>query len=454
MSDHTEIGAFGAKRLFQISSPIFVSLLAQNIIGITDTAFMAHLGEVELGGAAMAGLVYFCIYTLGYSLGTGTQIIVARRHGAGTLQEIGRVLAQSLMMLLVAAVLMLGLGRLVSDSLFGAILSSPRLSAVAVEYYDVRVWGYLFSFVSVVFRAFYLGTARTKVLTYNAIVMAGLNVFLDYGLIFGHFGLPAMGVRGAALASVIAEGGSLLFYLLYTLIGVDRWKYGMTLRAMSVVDLSLMKRTFGLSFYLMLQALISLSVWTVFFILVEKLGERAMAIASIVRSFYVLIHISTGAYGMSVSTVVSSLIGAGQGDRIYAALRLVAGVSLATTLSVCGLIMMFPQQFLRIFTEDATLISETIPSLWVICVAMAICSVGNIYFFAVSATGATSKALIIEMTTIVGYLLYSVVMTLGLRAPVHVCYTVEIFYYILIGYLSYRFITTEKWKDPKWAKLS
>lgn len=445
---------FGVKRIFQISGPIFISLMAQNIIGITDTAFMAHLGEVELGGAAMASLVYFCIYTLGYSLGTGTQIIVARRYGAKQYEGIGRVLSQSFIMLVVSAVVLALLGRWMSAPLFGLILSSDRLSAVATEYMDIRVWGYLFAFVSVVFRAFYLGITRTKVLTYNAFVMAGINVFLDYALIFGHFGMPAMGVRGAALASVIAEAGSLIFFLLYTKYKVDKPHYGMTLKAMKVIDLTLMRTTFRLSVYLMLQALISLSVWTVFFILIEKLGERAMAIASIVRSFYILIHVSTSAYGTSVSTAVSALIGANQSERIHKCLRTVARVSLVTTVSLCGIIMMFPEQFLRIFTDDPQLIAETIPSLWVICIAMTISSVGNIYFYAVSATGATSKALSIEMSTIIGYLIYSIVVTLWLEAPVHLCYTVEIFYYALVGWLSYRFISTEKWREAKWSKLT
>lgn len=450
----TSSDSFGVKRILQISGPVFISLMAQNIIGITDTAFMAHLGEVELGGAGMATLVYFCIYTLGHSLGTGTQIIVARRYGAGQHDGIGRVLSQSFIMLVVSAVILALLGGWIAAPLFDTILSSKALSAVATEYMDIRVWGYLFAFISVVFRAFYLGIARTKVLTYNAFVMAIINIFLDYALIFGHFGLPAMGVRGAALASVIAEAGSLLFYLTYTKYKVDKPTYGMTFKAMRVIDLTLMRTTLRLSVYLMLQALISLSVWTVFFILIEKLGERAMAIASIVRSFYILIHVSTSAYGTSVSTAVSSLIGANQSERIHKSLRTVAGVSLMTTVSICAIIMMFPEQFLRIFTDDARLISETIPSLWVICIAMTISSVGNIYFIAVSATGATSKALAIEMATIIGYLIYSLIVTLWAQAPVHICYTVEIFYYALVGWLSYRFISTEKWRDTKWSQLT
>ena len=63
------------------------------------------------------------------------------------------------------------------------------------------------------FRALYIGITRTKVLTMNAVVMALVNVLLDYILIFGKFGMPEMGIKGAAIASVMAEAASLAFFL-------------------------------------------------------------------------------------------------------------------------------------------------------------------------------------------------------------------------------------------------
>ncbi len=77
------------------------------------------------------------------------------------------------------------------------------------------------------FRALYIGITRTKVLTINAIVMALTNVVLDYALIFGKFGLPEMGIKGAAIASVLAEASSILFFVIYTYATVDLKKYGM-----------------------------------------------------------------------------------------------------------------------------------------------------------------------------------------------------------------------------------
>ena len=443
---------FSKREVLGVASPVFVSLLAQNLVGITDTAFMGRLGEVELGGAAMASMIYFCIFTLGFGLGTGTQIIVARKVGSGEHRSIGRVLSQSVIMLLVAAVFLATLGWLGGGQFFRLVLASDHVSDIAAEYWKYRIWGYFPAFLGVVFRAFYIGIARTKVLTHNSIVMAIVNVFLDYGLIFGHFGLPAWGVKGAAVASVLAELSSLIFYLIYTHGRIDLSHYGIVPRDIFRVDLRLMRVTLNLSVYIMAQALVSTLVWSVFFMMIEKLGERPLAVATIIRSVYILLYIPTISYGTAVSTTVSRLVGAGLGERITEYIRMVGKLSLVTTGGLVLAIGLMPKVVLSIFTDDVELIVSSVPALYVICVALLISSVGNLYFLAVSATGATKKALYIELSTIVGYLLYSAVMVYGVGGPVELCYTVEVLYYIAIAMISYRFISSGKWRDPRWSK--
>ena len=69
------------KQIWNVSYPIFLSLLAQNVINVTDTAFLGRVGEVELGASAMGGLYYICAFTIAFGFSTGSQIIMARRNG-------------------------------------------------------------------------------------------------------------------------------------------------------------------------------------------------------------------------------------------------------------------------------------------------------------------------------------------------------------------------------------
>ncbi|MFS2512705.1 MATE family efflux transporter, partial [Bacteroides thetaiotaomicron] len=70
------------KQIWSVSYPILLSLLAQNVINVTDTAFLGHVSEVALGASAMGGLFYICIFTIAFGFSTGSQIVIARRNGS------------------------------------------------------------------------------------------------------------------------------------------------------------------------------------------------------------------------------------------------------------------------------------------------------------------------------------------------------------------------------------
>ena len=71
------------RNIWNVSYPIFLSLLAQNVINVTDTAFLGRVGEVELGASAMGGLYYICAFTIAFGFSTGSQIVIGRRNGEG-----------------------------------------------------------------------------------------------------------------------------------------------------------------------------------------------------------------------------------------------------------------------------------------------------------------------------------------------------------------------------------
>ena len=96
------------KQIWSVSYPILLSLLAQNVINVTDTAFLGHVSEVALGASAMGGLFYICIFTIAFGFSTGSQIVIARRNGEGRYSDVGPVMIQGIMFLLLIAILMFG----------------------------------------------------------------------------------------------------------------------------------------------------------------------------------------------------------------------------------------------------------------------------------------------------------------------------------------------------------
>ena len=216
---------FNNRHIWNVAYPIFLGLLAQNIINVTDTAFLGHVGETALGGAAMGGLLYICIYTMAFGFSIGSQILIARRNGEGNYHMIGEIMWQGSAFSFAMAVIMLVLMFMFAEPMIRLFVNSESVYNATYEFFIWRMWGLLFSFINVMFRALYIGITNTKVLTMNAIVMALVNVFLDYAMIFGKCGFPEMGIKGAAIASVIAEASSLVFYIIYTRCKIDIGKY-------------------------------------------------------------------------------------------------------------------------------------------------------------------------------------------------------------------------------------
>lgn len=427
--------------ILRLSWPVFISLIAQNLIGVVDTAFIARVGEVELGGTAMGSLVYFSIYTVGWGLASGTQILISHRYGANKKDDIGRVLGQSIKLLLLTAIIVTTIAIAVGPLLFRGMLSSPRIADAAIEYWTYRSFGFVFAFLSTTFRSFFVGIGRTKVLTLNSVVMSIVNIVLDYGLIFGNLGLPEMGIKGAAVASVISEASSVLFYMLYIRFKVDSDTFGINRANLLELDKQLSKQLFNMSYYLMLQAFVSQSVWAIFFFMLESLGERELAVASITRQIYVLIFMPMGSYGTSVRTTVGHIVGAERLGQLSLYMKRAVGLSFGTMLLIFTFIQLFPELPLSIFTDNPDLIQDSVGTLRVFSIAALIASAGNMYFNAVSSTGNTKMVFLIELINTAFYLVYGAVMVYLIGASVALCFTVEIIYFLFIGIMSYRYIT-------------
>lgn len=435
------------KEIWRVTYPIFLGLLAQNVINVTDTAFLGRVGEVALGAAAMGGLLYICVYTIAFGFSVGSQILIARRNGEGNYRAVGPIMWQGTTFSFGMAVCLLILMYFSAAPLIRLLITSDSIYGATYEFFTWRIWGFLFAFVNVMFRGLYIGITRTKVLTMNAVVMALVNVVLDYALVFGELGLPEMGVRGAALASVIAEASSLLFFLLYTYYKVDLKKYG--LNRFGQFDLSMVLRILRISCFTMVQYFLAMAIWFVFFMALERLGQRQLAVANIVRSVYVVLLIPVQALSTTANTLVSNLIGAGGSSGVVTLLHKISRMSFLIMVVCVGLCVAFPGSILSVYTNEEALLVESVSALYVMCGAMLIASLANVYFNGISGTGNTQAALVLEVFVQVFYALYIIVVGMVIQASVDVCFTTEVIYYVLMLGSSLIYLKKAKWQNKK-----
>ncbi len=435
------------RQIWQISYPIILGSIAQNIINVTDTAFLGRVGEIALGAGAIGGVFYISGVMLVWGAGIGTQIMVARRDGEKAFNEIGRTVEHALYFLLPLSLILFTVMSVFSRDVLGMIIHSDEIYEATAAFINYRAYGIFFAAFNVMFRAFYVGTGKTKVITWSTMVMALVNVVLDYGLIFGRLGLPEMGIAGAALASVIAEGTATLFFIVFTFKRVPLNKYG--LFKFVKPEMALYMRLIKLSLPVMFQNFLSLASWLTFFLFVEKLGEKPLAVSNIIRSFYMVMMIPMWGFSAATNTLVSNLIGQGRSDEVWSLTLKVLRMSFTLVLTMVIIGYLFPGPALRIYTNDMGLIDASLPVLYVVNFAALLLSVAFIFFSAVSGTGKTNITFLIELGVIILYLITAYILADRLKSNVAVVWTVEYLYAILLGTFSLIYLRSGRWISSK-----
>ena len=431
----------------KIAYPIFLSMLIQNLIQAIDTAFLGHVGEVELGASAIAGIYYIAIFTVSFGFSMGAQILIGRRNGEKNFNQIGEIFLSGTVFLWIIALLVFCFTRWSSGSILAKLLHSENVLKASIEYLDWRIGGIFFASVNVMFRAFFVGTIRTKVLTFNAISMALTNVFFDYVLIFGKWGFPEMGISGAALASVISEAVSTAFFVIYLLISIDLKEYGFVGRILK--NFRVVRNILNVSTALMIQYFLALSTWLFFFLAIEGMGETNLAISNIIRSFYMTFGIPVFALASTSGTLVSNTIGAGKSDEVIALIWKIVRLTLTISAVIVIVLFLFPEPILRIYTSNPELISASIPSFNVILIVLLTYSIGNVFFQSISGTGNTRSALMIESLTLVIYVIWIWFVAIRLEAPLAICWVAEWIYAFFLGLFSFIYFRYAKWQNKK-----
>ncbi len=435
------------KRIWHIAYPIIIGSVAQNLINVTDTAFLGRVGAVALGASALGGMFYFVLIMLGMGFGTGTQIIIARRFGEGSKHLIGKTFDHSLYFMLPLSLLAFLILYFLSAPILRLVVSSDAIYEASVRFLDYRVYGIFFAFGQVLYRSFYIGIARTQVITWSTLVMALVNIVLDYALIFGHWGFPEMGIEGAALASTIAEIVALVYLVVYTHYRQHQKNY--KLYQFRIWDKLLFVRNFKLAYPIMLQNFLSLTVWFAFFLLVEKLGEQSLAISNIIRSVYIVLMIPIWGFASAANSMVSYLIGMRRQDMIFVLIKRILLMATGGVLLIVLIGMISPTTIIGIYTNDQDLLLHTIPVLYVVNLSSLALSFGFVLFNSVLGTGKTNVSFLIEMMVLSMYILYVFTLVNFFKVTVVEVWTAELVYGTMMASLSYLYLKKGKWTEAE-----
>ena len=427
--------------------PISFALLVPQINFITNNIFLGGLGLESLGAAGITGVYYLIFAAIGFGLNNGLQALISRRAGENRPEEIGKLFSQGIRIAMVIAAFGILITFTIAPYIFRQVLTGEAHQEMVIDFLKIRIWGLPFLFIYQMRNALLVGTNQSKYLVAGTAAETVANIFFDYGLIYGKFGMPTLGFNGAAYASIIAEAtGMLVVFIVIHYKGISK---RFSLFSNNKYDKINTRLILVQSSPLIFQHAISVLSWEFFYILIEHHGARDLAVSNAMRNIFGFFGVFTWAFAATTNTMVSNIIGQGLEDRVMGLINKIMRLSVSFILVIFLLLNLFPSLFLSIYGQDQAFVDAAIPVLRVVSSALVLVSFSTVWLNAVTGTGSTRINLLIEVITLLVYCTYIYLVLEVYNLSIVIGWMSEWLYWGLIFILSYMYIRSGKWKGRK-----
>lgn len=358
--------------LYTMAVPLMMSLLVQSLYNIVDSIFVAKLSEAALTAASLVYSVQFLMIAAGVGTAVGLNALLSRKIGERKTQEACAAATTGLILMLLTAALFSLAGIFLSDRIAANMTSDPELFTLCRQYLSVNLvfcWGI---FLQTYGQRLLQAVGDTVLSMFSLIIGAVLNILLDPVMIFGLFGCPAMGIRGAAIATVIGQMAGAVSALLFNrfrnpVIHVQLKNYRFNWQ--DVIDIYRV----GLPTIIM-QAIGSIMTFTVNAILLQ-VSSTAVAFFGIYYKLQNFLMMPINGLGQAAIPVVGYNYGARKLPRVRQAWNslIPAGAIIAFIGTI--LFWLFPKQLLQLFSASPQMLTLGVPALRIVSVSFVLAAI-------------------------------------------------------------------------------
>jgi putative MATE family efflux protein len=436
-----------SKQILAISLPIALAIMVPQVNFVINNIFLGALSSEALAIGGITGVFYLIFGVMGQGLNNGLQALISRRAGENRVDEIGVLFNQGVIISILLSVIAITFTYFIAPSIFHSVLHDTQRANNVIEFLKIRIWGIPFLFIYQMRNALLVGTNQSNFLIIGTATEAAFNIFFDYSFIFGHFGFTAMGLNGAAYASIISEVMGL--FVIYLVIHYQKIGARFELFKNFEIKWDYIKLILVQSSPIMMQYMISIISWEIFYILIEHRGEQSLAVSNSMRNIFGFFGSFTWAFAATSNTMVSNIIGQNMQDKVIPLINKIAKWSFGFALCVCIILNVFAHQFLSIYGQGEGFMQEGIPVLRVVSIALLLMSIATIWLNGVTGTGQSKINLAIEFLAIIIYLIYAYLTIEYYQFPITIGWMCEIIYWLTLLIPSYLYIKSNRWKDKK-----
>lgn len=338
------------REVVRVCLPLVMSMSATTIMEFTDRAFLSNYSIEAISAVAPAGVTAYLFMAFFGGIAGYTQVFIAQYHGAGRIDRIGAALWQGIIFSILSGLIFWLLSLYAAKPIFSLAGHSAEVRRLEELYFSILCRGAVLHVAMNCLSSFFSGRGITRpVMIFHFIGML-INIPLDYALIFGKWGLPELGVKGAAYATVTAWFSItiLLAFFIFTRENIRKYKLFETFS----FDWDLFRRLMKYGIPGSLQFTLDILAFTIFLLLVGRIGTLDLAATNIVISINSVAFMPSMGVSMGISALVGQALGKGKPG--YARYITWSSIHLLVTYIVFIdiLFIFFPAQVLSLFIPD------------------------------------------------------------------------------------------------------
>ena len=432
------------KTILSVAVPLMVSSFIQSIVLITDAAFLSRYSTLAFDAVGNAGLIYITVYMALAGMGDGAQILIARRIGQENTNAIGRIFGSSIVSNFMIAFVLFLIIQLVMPDLLNYYSKHKDLAHLQVEFIHIRGFALFFAMITLSIQAFFLAIGKTWVVLIAALITASSNILLDYILIFGEWGFPSLGLKGAAWANTIADACGMLFLVIFLIFSKERKK--LKLFAHFSINLPSLKELFKIGSPIMFQGIIALATWTIFFTWIEQIGKFELTVSQNIRAIYFLAFVPIWGFAGTTKTYISQYLGKGDLDSLKIIQRRIQLMTVISLFIFFHGALFYPKQLIGFINPAEQYIDKSAEIMRFIAGSIMMYGLFSVYFQTINGSGNTMvsftiEAIFVAVYTLTGYLLIKV-----FQVDIFWIWSVEYVYFGCMGLLSILYLRFFDWK--------
>lgn len=386
--------------LVRLAVPLLISALVQNLQSLVDMFWVGRLGPTAVAAVAMGGTVLMLLFPVMMGVTTGTVAVVARAAGSGQHEEASRATVQSLWLAVVMAALAALAGCFASGHVFRLFGASTEVTDCGIVYLRTAMIGSLTGFTLFVANAALLGAGDSYTPMRSTVVASLVNLVLDPFLIFGWGPFPTLGVRGAALATIIAQGLAAGVSLRRLLRG---GRSGLRIgRAQCRPDPQLAWRVLRIGLPGSGQMLARSAMNAVMMRIVSICGTAAVAAYGIGFRLHLIILLPALALGGAAATMVGQNLGVGSPDRARRAAWLATAVDIPLMILAAVAAAFWAPAIIGLFSRDPEVVQIGACYLRILSPFYVFAAVGVVLSRALNGAGDSLTPMVLTILTLAG----------------------------------------------------